>query len=81
MIPLWVAAVFAGGAFALSVGTSMVVVGLFAGKLRAEVDTLKKREGELATKEQLNLVSRDVAEIKGMFRITLKPEHREPSTD
>lgn len=42
------------------------------GTLKTRVDTLEKTIPFLATKEQLTQLKADVAEIKGMFRMTLR---------
>lgn len=59
----------------LSAGSSLLIVGIAYGRLRAEVNLLKEARRDLATKDQVTALGAQVAEIKGMFTMTLKSEH------
>ncbi len=59
----------------VSAVVSVFISGSAWGKIRTDVDYLKQSRANLASTDQVNSLARDVAEIKGMFRITLKSEH------
>lgn len=58
--------------FALSLLGATFVSGTFRGKTETRIAMLEANQDKLATKEQLAGVKEDLAEIKGMFRMTLK---------
>ena len=53
---------------------SAFIAGVRFGTVSARLDQLERTQATLATKEQLGEVSKDVAEIKGMFRLTLRKD-------
>jgi len=59
----------------ISALVSLFISGSAWGRIRTDVDHLKAAYPDLASKEQVSGLSRDVAEIKGMFRVSLKPDH------
>lgn len=73
--------VVAGIVSAIGVVMSWLIAGLVSSRKAAARDAtmelrvalLESNQDKLATKEQLAGVKEDLAEIKGMFRITLKP--------
>lgn len=67
------ASIIAGGALLLSVLSSVAVVAFTYGQLRADVRQLQASRAELATKSDVRLVEVQLAEIKGMFRLELRP--------
>lgn len=67
------ASIIAGGGLLLSVLTTVAVVAFTYGSLRADVRQLKDGRAELATKGDVRLVELQLAEIKGMFRLELRP--------
>lgn len=70
-----IAALIAGAGFLLSLIATLLVVGIAYGRLRGDVTQLQEGRRDLATKDQVEVLARDISEIKGMFRITLAPEH------
>ena len=61
----------------MSVVASAVIAGFRFGTISTRLDTLERNVERNATKEQLATLKEDVAEIKGMFRMTLRePESR-----
>lgn len=56
----------------MSVIASAFIAGGRWGSVQVRIDLLEKTVGTMATHEQLAAVTRDVAEIKGMFRMTLR---------
>jgi hypothetical protein len=56
VIPAWIAAITAVGTFVSSITVSAFISGMRWGDMRRDIETVK----------------RDVAEIKGMFTLTLK---------
>lgn len=73
MTPVAAAALIAGGTLLLSVLTTVAIVAFTYGQLRADVRQLKDGRSELATKGDVRLVELQLAEIKGMFRLELRP--------
>ncbi len=71
MSPATVASLIAGAGFILSMITSVWITGTRWGSVQTRLAILEKAQDNLATKEQLAGVKEDVAEIKGMFRMTL----------
>jgi len=53
---------------------SAFIVGYRWGNVSTRLTNLEKTVDTMATKEQLAGVKEDVAEIKGMFRMTLRPD-------
>ena len=72
MTPETGALLISGGGFLLSVGTSIFITGFRSGTLAARLDALERTVDKNASKEQLAALKEDVAEIKGMFRMTLR---------
>jgi hypothetical protein len=72
MTPDETAIFISGGGFILSILGSIFSVGVFKGRTDARIAILEANQDKLATKEQLAGVKEDLAEIKGMFRMTLK---------
>lgn len=58
--------------FVFSVGTSAFISGVRWGTVKARLDMVESMVTNAATKDQLAGVKEDVAEIKGMFRMTLR---------
>lgn len=56
----------------ISVMGSAFITGLRWGTVKARLDMLENQVRTMATKEQLAGMKEDVAEIKGMFRMTLR---------
>lgn len=73
MTAVEVASIIAGAALVLSVLSSAAVVAFTYGQLRADVRQLQASRAELATKADVRLVEVQLAEIKGMFRLELRP--------
>lgn len=67
------AALIAGGGLLISILSSVAVVAFTYGQLRADVRQLQASRAELATKGDVRLVEVQLAEIKGMFRLELRP--------
>lgn len=61
-----------GASLVLSWGGSAFIAGYRWGTVKARLDQLEAVSRVMATKEQLAGVKEDVAEIKGMFRMTLR---------
>lgn len=72
MSPEGVAAVIAGAGFALSVASAVYVSGRRDGRTEVRVAMLEANQDKMATKDQLAGLKEDMAEIKGMFRMTLR---------
>jgi hypothetical protein len=70
--PAVVSVVISGVGLVLSLAGSAFIAGLRWGTVKTRIDMLEQSQGQLATKDQLAGVKEDVAEIKGMFRMTLK---------
>lgn len=64
--------VISGGTLLLSLIGSAFVAGYRWGSVRMRLDFFERTLATMATTEQLAAVTRDVAEIKGMFRMTLR---------
>lgn len=60
--------------FIASVISSAFISGMRWGSMKTRLENLEHSQKDLATKDQLAGVKEDVAEIKGMFRMTLKSE-------
>lgn len=75
MTPDAVAALIAGGCGAVSLIGSAFISGARWGSVKARLAMVEKGQDAMATKEQLAGVKQDVAEIKGMFRMTLRKEN------
>lgn len=70
MTPTDIALLISGvGTFLSLLGTA-VGVGIVYGTLRSEVRELKAGRGQLATKADVQLMAVQLAEIRGMFRLT-----------
>ena len=72
MSPEVVATWISGAGFALSVLASAYISGRRDGRIDLRVTMLEANQDKLATKDQLAGVKEDIAEIKGMFRMTLR---------
>lgn len=72
MSPEATSAIIAVAGFIVSLGSSVFVAGVRWGSVKARLDMLENAMKNSATKEQLSGVKEDVAEIKGMFRMTLR---------
>lgn len=55
--------------FVLSAGVSLISFAVKWGSLKEQVQSL---ENNMARKDEVQIIGRDVAEIKGMFKLTLK---------
>lgn len=75
MSPVDAAVLVAAIGVVLSASTSLIICGIAWGKLRANVDYLMTTRSDLASKTQVDALTKDLAEIKGMFRVTLSPDH------
>ena len=62
----------AAGGFVLSVATSIFIAGSRWGQVRTEIAILTKAQETAATKDELAGVKESLAEIKGMFRLSLR---------
>lgn len=58
----------------ISLVLTIFVSGVRWGAMQIRVTNLEKSQLDLATKEQMENLKSDVAEIKGMFRMTLKSD-------
>lgn len=72
MSPVELGLVFSGITLVLSWGGSAFIAGYRWGSVKTRLDMVEKNMGHMATREQLAGVKEDVAEIKGMFRMTLR---------
>lgn len=72
MSPPALEVLIATGGFLMSVLASVFIAGTFKGRTDTRLAMLEKTQDTLATKDQLAGVKEDLAEIKGMFRMTLK---------
>lgn len=74
MSPEAVSAVIAGAGVLLSLFSTSYVSGKNQGRNEIRLANLEANQGNMATKEQLAGVKEDLAEIKGMFRMTLRTD-------
>lgn len=72
MTPEAISAVISGIGVLLSITGSAFIAGLRWGSVRVRIDIMERAISTMATHEQLAAVRQDVAEIKGMFRMTLR---------
>ena len=72
MSPDTIAAIFGGVSILLSWAGSAFIAGYRWGTVKTRLDMMELQVNTLATKDQLAGVKEDVAEIKGMFRLTPK---------
>ena len=72
MSPDATAVVISGGGLLLSLVGSAFIAGLRWGSVKVRLELLESGFAAMATKDQLAGVKEDVAEIKGMFRMTLR---------
>lgn len=72
MSPDALAAIFGGIAVAVSWAGSAFISGVRWGTVKTRLDMVEQGMSQMATKEQMAGVKEDVAEIKGMFRMTLR---------
>jgi len=72
MSPESAALAISAGGVVISAVTAAAIAGARWGSTNTRLDLLERSFGTLASKEQLAGVKEDVAEIKGMFRMTLK---------
>lgn len=68
------ATLISGVGLVLSWGGSAFIAGYRWGTVKSRLDQLESSTQAMATKEQLAGVKEDVAEIKGMFRMTLRAD-------
>jgi hypothetical protein len=62
----------AAASFLLSILTTVVIVSYRFGILREQVNELRLRQSDMATRNDLTPIKESLAEIKGMFRLELK---------
>lgn len=74
MSPEAISAVISAGGVVCSILGAGLVVSFRAGARDERLSRIEKDMGNAATKEQLSAVKEDIAEIKGMFRMTLKEQ-------
>lgn len=55
-----------------SIAAALFIAGIRWGSVRTRLEILERNVERNATTEQLEVVRRDVAEIKGMFTMTLR---------
>lgn len=67
-----IAAIITGAGAAVSILTAAFISGYRWGQVKTELAVMKRQLDLSATKEELTSVRENVAEIKGMFRLTLK---------
>lgn len=72
------AAIIAGAGLVLTLLVNGVIVGMLYGSLKARVALLESQREQLATKEQIQGLSIQVAEIRGMFILTPKIQGNTP---
>ena len=72
MSPEVTSAAISGVGLMLSLIGSAFIAGFRWGSVKIRLDVMEAGMGTMATKEQLSGVKEDVAEIKGMFRMTLR---------
>lgn len=72
MTPESVSLLIAGVGLVLSLAGSAFISGVRWGTVQTRLAVLENAQAGLATREQLAGVKEDVAEIKGMFRMTLR---------
>lgn len=72
MNPETLSAVVTGLGVAVSLLGSVFISGIARGRTETRLSVLETNQDKLATKEQLTGVKEDLAEIKGMFRMTLR---------
>ncbi|HEV2354699.1 MAG TPA: hypothetical protein VGR89_10665 [Puia sp.] len=72
MPPDAIAGIISGAGFLFSVIGSAFIAGYRWGSVKTRLEIIEKSQATMATKEQLAGVKEDVAEIKGMFRMTLR---------
>lgn len=74
MTPVDAAAAISGAGLVLSVGGAVAIVALSYGRLQADVQQLKASRADLVTKADMRPLQDDVQQIKGMFRLVLRPD-------
>jgi hypothetical protein len=72
MSPEALSAAIAGIGVTMSLLGSVFITGVSRGRTETRLAMLEMNQDKLATKEQLTGVKEDLAEIKGMFRMTLR---------
>lgn len=72
MSPDTTAVFISAGGLLLSLVGSAFIAGLRWGSVKVRLELLESGFAAMATKDQLAGVKEDVAEIKGMFRMTLR---------
>lgn len=75
MTGTWAGVLISAGGLVLSIVASAWISGAAWAKIRGDVNQLQQERPKLASKDQVDVLARDVAEIKGMFRVTLSPEY------
>jgi hypothetical protein len=71
-----VSAIIAGAGFLLSLLVSSATIGIIYASLRARVTALEASRNDLATKDQVQGLSVQVAELRGMFTLAPKQEQK-----
>lgn len=66
------AAIIAGAGLVISIVTSLLIVAVGYGRLQQRVAQLELGRAQLATKDDVQRVSDQVVEIRGMFRLVLR---------
>lgn len=74
MTPTDAALAISGGGLVLSLGGALAIVAVSYGRLQAEVQQLKASRADLVTKADITPLQNDVQQIKGMFRLVLRPD-------
>lgn len=72
MSPEATSALISGAGLVLSLVGSAFVAGFRWGSVKIRLDVMEAAMSTMATKDQLAGVKEDMAEIKGMFRMTLR---------
>ena len=72
MSPDTTAVIIASIGVLISILSAIAIVSFRAGGAADRLTRMEKDMANMATKEQLSTVKEDIAEIKGMFRMTLK---------
>jgi hypothetical protein len=67
-----VAVIIAAVGVIVSVLSTLAIVAYRVGGASNRLTTMENNMGNMATRDQLSAVKEDIAEIKGMFRMTLK---------
>lgn len=74
MTPVELQLIISLATVACSLGGAAFIAGSRWGRVQAELAALKAERGQLATKTDVQAVSERVAEIRGMFTLTIRDE-------